>query len=778
MTVIDDAQRDTIPWDGQVHSYRPDEHWQSRISPELRMFSAGDEEIDPITFEVIRHRLWMINSAHGETLQRVSGSPMFQILDFNMCIMTAEAEVVMNAPYFQHLNSGAPLVARYVLEHFSGDPGIREGDIFLCNDPWIGVVHQPDVCIAMPIFVDGELMAWVTNAAHQIDLGGTAPGGFPQNATNVFHDPVVLPPMKIVEGGKMRADVERAYLRQSRLPDLVALDLRAQIAGVRFAHDEILRACADFGAATVRGSMDRVIDSAQEAFKKKLSAIPDGTWTQVRYMDEKLPGDRGSQRVQINLHKVGDRLRIDNRGSDAQVDGPNGMTYCCFKGTVLGAITLSMLYEQLFAAGGADRQIDWDVEPGTVTCVDWPAAVSAGSVQQLALIHTAYETVSKMLACAPGYEGDVQAAATDANAWVLFGVDEGGVQFGAPLTECLATGRGGRAVADGLDLAGYVYSPLSRYPSTEESELFYPMVYLYRKQLTDSPGAGEFRGGGGMAFAVAGYKAGMLGIMTAGASQSTTTHGAPGLFGGYPAPTAELRVLADSDVNRLFKAGTVPTDHTQITSESDSVLRNKTEGLLIGNDDVVAGRFGGGGGLGDPLARPAELVAVDVQEGWVSAGAARSVYGVVLDENGDVADAATAELRRAVLARRKNWEPVSSRWPSETPIASTPATGEPARPVHAKVQSIDSGAERVLACTCGQVLAPYQGNYKHGLLVEESPVTEVPLVQDPSIFLDEPTVFRKYACPGCQALLATEIIRPGERPVADMLFAALDPANR
>jgi N-methylhydantoinase B len=766
-----ETTRKAIPWDGQVRSYRPDDDWQSKISPSVQLYSSPDERIDPITYEVIRHRLWMINSAHGETLQRVSGSPMFQILDFNMCILTAEGEVVMNAPYFQHLNSGAPLVAKYLLEHFADDPGIRDGDIFLCNDPWIGVVHQPDVFIGMPIFVDGQLMAWVTNAAHQIDLGGTAQGGFPQNAPNVFHDPVVLPPMKIVDQGKMRKDVERAYLRQSRLPDLLALDLRAQIAGVRFARDEILRTCADFGAGAVRASMDRVLVSAQEAFKKKLLAIPDGTWTQVRYMDEKLPGDRGSQRIQINLHKRGDRLAIDNHGSAPQVEGPNGMTYCCFKGAVLGGITLSMLYEQLFAAGGADRQIDWDVEPGTVTCVDWPAAVSAGSAQQLMVIHAAYETVSKMLVCAQGFEGDVQASATDANAWVLFGVDEGGVQFGAPLTECLATGTGGRAVADGLDLAGFVYSPLSRYPSTEESELFYPMVYLYRRQLTDSPGAGEFRGGGGMTFAVTGYKAGMLGVMTAGAGQSTTTHGAPGLFGGYPAPTAEIRVLANTDVSQQFKAGKVPMDHSAISAEQDTVLRNKTEGLIIGNDDVVAGRFGGGAGLGDPIARAPHRVVEDVRQGWVSTKSARAIYGVVVDPNGDLDEAATTELRNLALTERKAWPPVSARWTTETVVELTAATGEPPQRVHPMVQSLDAGNERVLACNCGQVLTPYRDNYKRGLLFEESPVTEIPLVQDPSTFLDGSTVFRKYACPGCQALLATEVVRADEPPVPDMVFA-------
>lgn len=771
-TTVDERSSSTdVVWDGKFHSYRPTSDWAHRVSPKVRFFDASDSKVDPITYEVIRHRLWTINTAHGETLQRVSGSPMFQILDFNMCILTAEGEVVMNAPYFQHLNSGASFVVRYVLEHFSEDPGIHDGDIFLCNDPWIGVVHQPDVCFAMPVFSNGELVAWVTNAAHQADLGGTAPGGFPQNAVNVFHDPTVIPPVKIVEGGKMRTDIEQMYLRQSRLPDLVALDLRAQIAGVRFARDEILRSCAQVGTGVVRASMDRVISSAQKDFQEKLRKIPDGTWTQVRYFDEKLPGDRGTQRVQVNIHKKGDRLRIDNQGTDVQAEGPNGMTFCCFKGAVLGGITLSMLYDQLFAAGGADRQIDWDVEPGLLTCVDWPAAISAGSAQQLALIHVAFETVSKMLACSPGSELDLQAAACDANAWVLFGADERGVPFGAPLTDCLATGTGARAASDGVDGAGFVYSPLSRYPSTEESELFYPMIYLYRRQLTDSPGAGEWRGGGGMRFAVAGYRAGMLGVMTAGAAQSTTTHGAPGLFGGYPSPTAELRVLPDTNLTEMFKSGRVPLHHDEIATDNEQVLRNKTEGIILGVDDVVAGRFGGGGGLGDPSSRQPDLVAVDVQQGWVSREAARDLYGVVLGDDLQVDAEATATLRNEVIAARRGWQPASSRWPVKEPVESVAATGEGTRKVHPHVQAADVDGERVLACTCGQVLTQYRGNYKLGLLVDDSPVTAIPLVGDPARFLDVPMVFRRYCCPRCSTILASEVVRADEFPVPDMVFS-------
>ena len=145
-----------IDWNGKTHSYRPKPDWTDRISPDLKLHKTFDDDLDPVTFEVLRQKLWTINLAHGDTITRISGSPLLASLDFNMSILTEDAEVVVNAPYVQFLNAGAPLGIRYILETHSGKPGIAKGDIWCCNDPWIAACHQMDVMFAAPIFVDGE----------------------------------------------------------------------------------------------------------------------------------------------------------------------------------------------------------------------------------------------------------------------------------------------------------------------------------------------------------------------------------------------------------------------------------------------------------------------------------------------------------------------------------------------------------------------------------------------------------------------------------------------
>ena len=295
-------------WDGKVQSYRPRSDWKSRISEKIEFHIEALDHIDPTDFEVIRQKLWTINMAHGDTITRISGSPVLATLDFNMSILTEDAEVVLNAPYVQFLNAGAPLGIRYILEHYSDAPGIDDGDVYCCNDPWIAACHQMDVLFAAPVFVDGKLFGWVANAGHQYDLGGIVPGGWPQNAEDVYSDPVVLPPFKLIEKGVMRKDLEAVYLRQSRLPDMVALDLRAQIAGVVFARNQVLELCKRFGATTIKAAMRTMLDQAQHNFQHKLSLVPDGVWTEVYYLDEPLPGVRDKQRAQLRITKTGSGL--------------------------------------------------------------------------------------------------------------------------------------------------------------------------------------------------------------------------------------------------------------------------------------------------------------------------------------------------------------------------------------------------------------------------------------------------------------------------------------
>ncbi len=762
-----------IVWDGTVHSYRPAADWRRRVSASLQLHEEVAEDLDPVTFEVLRNRLWTINLAHGETLTRISGSPIFQAFDFCMTILTEDGELVMNAPFVQFHCAGTPLVARYVMERYSAAPGIEDGDIFLASDPWVGAPHQMDVCIVQPVFVEGRLFAWVANAAHQYDLGGVVPGGWPQSAVDIYSDPVLFKPFKLVERGVLRPDLEEMYRRQSRMPDLVALDLRAQLAGCRFATRSLLSACEEFGASTVKAAMRQILDRAQQAFTSKLERIPDGKWTEVRYFDEKLPGDRHTHRIQVNVEKRGDRLLVDNVGTDSQTEGPMGFPYIGFAGGFMGILSVMMLYEHTFAIGGAERQVDFRPLPGLLTCVDYPAAV-AGSVMNLcSYMHAVMTIVSRMLACDPELSRDVMAGGGDIPMIVVAGTNDRGVAFGTGIMDGAAQGTGARSHIDGVATTGYAYVPQMRVPDVEATEVFYPFLMIYRREREDSAGVGRWHGGVGVEYALTPYRAGPVEVITnCGGTAVSTTCGSS-LFGAYPVPPARYEVVKGSDVLQRFASGDVPRTGSDLAAAERLRLRGKSNGTPIGTGDVLITAVPGGGGYGDPLERAADLVAADLAVGHVSGEAMARIYGVVLRADMSVDVDATDRRRTEVRAERSSWRPawelLGARAPEEV---ATPASGQPARHVHPAIVARDDAGQRVLACArCEHVLCDYRGDYRLGLLADPGPVTLIPAATDPSFFLDDEIVFWRFCCPGCHMLMSTQISRTGDPFVPEMRLA-------
>src|SRR5215470_1768320 len=219
-----------VAFDGKHYGYVPPE--TLTISTNLALHGEWDSSIDPITFEVIRHALWNINEEHGATIQRISGSPVaMYALDLNPSILTEDAEFVFFGPYMQYMSGVTDTQVKWILEYRSDNPGIRDGDMFLANDPWVGAAHQQDVMLICPVFHEGELFCWVTNCLRQYDIGGITPSSFCPSAESTFDEGIMIPPVKIVENNEIRRDIEALYVRSSRKPNMVALDFRAQFAG-------------------------------------------------------------------------------------------------------------------------------------------------------------------------------------------------------------------------------------------------------------------------------------------------------------------------------------------------------------------------------------------------------------------------------------------------------------------------------------------------------------------------------------------------------------------
>ncbi len=261
--------------------------------------------------EIIRHRLNNINDDAASTLKRVSGSQIaVEASDLNTVIMAADGRVVACGRYVLIQVASMHLVVSFLLEHYADNPGIAPGDQFITNDPYVGTLHQPDVVLAAPIFVDGTLVAWCASVVHQSDVGGPTPGGITYDARSIFDEAIPMAPIKIVEGGIVRNDVEREYLTRSRTPELNALDLAGQIAANRHAATQVEQICRRYGTPTLTAALAQLLGAGERQLRQRLRALPDGRWRHTAYVlfhDRNAPG--GPARPQLRRPPHHDQAR-------------------------------------------------------------------------------------------------------------------------------------------------------------------------------------------------------------------------------------------------------------------------------------------------------------------------------------------------------------------------------------------------------------------------------------------------------------------------------------
>jgi N-methylhydantoinase B len=738
-------------WNGIARGYIPGD--KLLIDSSLKLHKSAAEEIDPVTYEVVRYSLMNINVEHNALLQKLAVSQVVILSrDYQTAMLTDDGEVLFVGPGVQYFANTASLCVQYTLENRSANPGIKPGDMFMINDAFVGAPHQMDTCIAAPVFVGDELFCWVTNTLHYQDIGGTVPGSFCHDATDAFHEGLHWPPIKIVEGGRLRDDVEQLFQRQSRFPAIIGMDLRAAIAADENARKKIITLVERYGADVVKGVMQGTLKAGEDLFVERLSSIPDGRWSHRFYTEGALPGERSVSTLQINLTKIGDRIIVDNRGTDPQVGSIN-MTFGPLAGSVLGGMMGQMVADLGGAYGGAYRRVEFRPEPGTILCSDYPAAISPTPFTAINTVNAVAIATAKMMSC-----GNEETAKLilgpqfthPAGSTGLAGLTTSGEQFVVAGGEMMLGSFGGSPSRDGLDFGGHWWIPSGIGPNVEDLEAFNPIVYLYRRALTPGlDGAGRHRGGLGFVYAMAlrGIAGGIV-LYTMGES---FTKG-PGLLGGTPGSRATVKV---NHGGRVFEEMAAGRFDTEIDAYGGTVeeLPWKTQGHPLTDGDVLEGLFPSVAGYGDPLLREPEAVLTDIVEHGLTEEAAARVYGVVIENGLVLADATAAkrlELRRERLGGREPGEPVA-------PPPGAQAVGDVLRIVDGRWWS--NGAD----------LGPVDGNYKSGTVLVERPVRLAgPEFEAPDTEQADRMLIREYFCPVTGYLIESELSLAEHEPLQDI----------
>ncbi|HUY20475.1 MAG TPA: hydantoinase B/oxoprolinase family protein [Candidatus Binataceae bacterium] len=742
-------------------AYRPSSRAEilKKVPAKLRLHSVDQRqvaELDPLTYEVIRHRLWAITEEMGEAIKRMSGSVVVTDCNDFDCAMTDElGDEVQVGLYNAQLCASMDMAVKWTLENRAVNPGIAEGDMFLCNDPWVGGgLHQNDASLFAPFFWEGELVAWTCAVAHQVDVGGVSPGSWTPRSEDVFWESLPTPPIKLVEGYQLRADIEDAFLRRSRMPKLLALDLRAMMGANNVAHERLTLLIRKYGTAVVKAVMYRVMDDAEERLRAKLRDLPDGIWHSVSYQDQAKSGDRGLYKVVLAMTKRDDRLIFDFHGTDPQVVGMINCTYAGMRAGVLAIVMMWLCGDIPWAPGGIERCLEFISEDGTLNNCTFPSGISKASVGSTWATHNAtIECIAAMLDMHPTYRQNAMSICT--GTWdliLLSGVDQHDNGFVTMLCDPMAGGMGARSDQDGVDTGGGPSIPMGRAADVEMNEFQFPILYLWRREEVDSGGPGRFRGGLGASscFMIHDSSLRTMGLVVSNSGKAVPL--ACGSSGGYPANTSYDVAVRNSNVRELLGGRRWPRELEDLSGTFD-YLPPECD-TQLGWNDVYYTSWQGGGGYGDPMLRDPERVARDLAERKVSPAAARNLYGVVLDDHGQVAAEATLEQRRQLRMRRAG----SNQRPPQA-----------ARPAESGWSRIDDNlmtdADGRWCCAhCGTVLAERGRNYLDGALIRHGHPSEAgPQIRgEPEHFVDQRIIFRQFYCPGCYVALLTEVVPSDE----------------
>lgn len=577
-------------------------------------------DIDPIQLALVQARLDHIARQMGWVMIRTSRSPIFnQSHDFSCFITDAAGTLVSQADGIPIHTGGGGFAIRALLKTFAGR--IALGDAFLLNDPYTaGGNHLPDWVIARPVFAAGNLVAFACNRAHQSDIGGGAAGTYNPQATEIFHEGIRLPPLKLIEQGATREDLWQLLLLNSRCPELIDGDLRAMLGATQIGAEQVAELAADLGKEGVSLYFEGILEHANRCLRRALEALPDGVYRGLEQFDNDCFDDCVIPLV-MTVTKTGGAMTVDFTGTAPQIRGfKNSSLANTYSGVYAGIA--SFFDASLPRNEGTFRSVQVIAPEGTVVNATAPAPLTMCTVfPAQEIMHMIWQALGQAdparAAASWGKNAFPVTSGRDATGgtWVMY-------NWGGNAGAGAVAGRDGfNQMGPMVTLGGLVL------PNAETYEQLYPIHVVRQEMRTDGGGAGQWRGGTGVDYEV---------VIASAAEYSFRAEGLGRPTGIGVAGAGDGK---GSGVEFVRADGTV-------SQPPSFALRREGPGTL-------RLRSAGGGGFGDPLARPVVEVVRDVRDETVSARMASVLYGVVMMADEREADvAATAARRRSMRDAR------------------------------------------------------------------------------------------------------------------------------
>jgi N-methylhydantoinase B len=564
-----------------------------------------EPKTDPVLREVIQSALDTAVEEGGLAASRAAGSPFISMGGSIACALfdVKGRQLAQTAGGLMHVAAIRVMVQEMLKDYKLEE--IAEGDVFLLNDHFRGGIHPTDVGALRPIYHKGKIVGFIASMMIVSDLGGMASGGLPANATEIFHEGLVIPLVRYYEKGKRSDSIERMIRANSRAPQKVIGDIDALVTGDNVGASRFLELLDRYGADKVMEIAEHLIAYTEQMVRLGIGAIPDGVYTGSYGMEEDGIEKGRTFIVRNKITIDGSKIHFDFTGTDRQSKGPMNSSLSQTWSAIIYSIRC-YLDSYIPMNEGFYNVITATLPTGTLINPNYPAACNL----RMGAVHAIMDSLNEAFA---GIFPDrvVAAGATATTVTVsapVGGNDNGPWTF---LDVYLGVG-GGRQGLDGVDgTPSPIYSSSGWERSIESYEWDYPVQYECFKLTQDTAGDGTWRGSAGMLKKVRFKAEGWATVR----STDRFLNGPRGLAGGKQGATGGF----------IVNEGTDKEEH----------LPSKKTNHYIHAGDKLSIIYPGGGGFGDPRARDVAAVARDVLIGRISKEKALAVYGVTIDAAGN-----------------------------------------------------------------------------------------------------------------------------------------------
>lgn len=556
---------------------------------------------DAIAMEVFANRLLSITESMAINMMRSSFSAQIkERRDFSVGLFDGSGRLVAQGTHIPiHLGSLMGIVEG-LLERYPREQ-IRPGDAFISNDPYVaGGTHLPDISVATPVFFDGRLVAFMVNIGHHTDVGGRVPGSTSPTARSIFEEGLRIPVMRVCRDGKVDEDLLNLIALNSRLPEERVLDLRVQVATNQRGADAALELVRRIGVDGFEARIRDLLEYTRRRLDLRIAGLknpPPSSFT--AYLDDDGLPDGEMVPLSVTVSVENGRLILDFAGSGPEARGAINIAQNALRATAYYCVK-ALLDPELMANSGMMEAVVLRAPEGTIVNPGAPAPVGSRTIACQRLAGAIFGAFQQLVA-----PNTRMASAYD----VLpsFGFSGSRPDDGSFYICGETVGGGGAARCDGDGMDGiHVHVTNSLNLPTEAMENEFPLHVEEYSLVQNSGGCGRWRGGMGIARTVRA----LHDDTNIEARSDRHKAGAPGAEGGREGGTG--RVLRNPGTDR------------------EEALPSKIDELLIDTGETLRMETPGGGGFGDPAARPVEAIAADLRDEIMTEAFARAGYGDAL----------------------------------------------------------------------------------------------------------------------------------------------------